>query len=99
MVDQLQDPKNPFKGYIGDIVLPDLPPNAEALATRAAQRLYLRRFLLILSTGVISVFVLFDGLSVIAGSLGLALIVVGAAFLPREGVIQLAKPIFSRSIL
>ncbi len=32
MVDHLQNEPRPFRGYVGDIVLPDLPPGAEALA-------------------------------------------------------------------
>jgi two-component system, OmpR family, phosphate regulon sensor histidine kinase PhoR len=91
MVDHLQDPHSPFKGYIGDIVLPDLPPSAEAFATRVAQRLYVRRWLLLLSASVIVVFVLAYGLPIVAATLGLGSIAAGAAFLPREGVFRQAS--------
>jgi two-component system phosphate regulon sensor histidine kinase PhoR len=68
-------------------VLRDLP-SAEAFATRAAQRLYLRRWLLALTAGVIAIFVMVGGLSVVLAIMGLCAIAAGAAFLPREGVFQ-----------
>lgn len=91
MVDHLQDPHGPFRFYIGDIVLPDFPPSAEAFATRVAQRLYLRRWLLLLSASVILVFVITYGLPILAAALGFGSIAAGAAFLPREGVFRPAS--------
>lgn len=88
MVDHLRDEPGPVGGYVGDIVLPDLPPSAEALATIVAQRLYLRRWLLALTTSVILVFVLFYQLPAIPAVCGILSILAGAAFLPREGVMR-----------
>ena len=86
MVDHLQDPKSTFGGYIGEIVLPDLPPSTEAFATRAIQRLFLRRWLVILTASIILVFVLFYQLPGVPALLGFLSIAAGAALLPREGV-------------
>jgi two-component system, OmpR family, phosphate regulon sensor histidine kinase PhoR len=88
MVDHLQDGQSPFSGYVGDIVLPDLPPSAEALATRIVQRLYLRRWLLTLSASVILVFVLVYQLPLLPAIFGILSIIAGGAFLPREGVMR-----------
>ncbi len=88
MVDHLQDEQGPFGGYVGDIVLPDLPPGAEALATRLVQRLYLRRWLLALCCGVIVIFVLIYQLPLVPAVFGILSILAGAAFLPREGVMR-----------
>jgi two-component system phosphate regulon sensor histidine kinase PhoR len=88
MVDHLQDEQSPFRGYVGDIVLPDLPPSAEALATLVVQRLYLRRWLLALSTSVILIFVLIYQLPLLPAIFGILSILAGGAFLPREGVMR-----------
>ena len=88
MVDHLQNEPSPFRGYVGDIVLPDLPPGAEALATRIVQRLYLRRWLLALSISVILVFVLVYELPLLPAMSGILSILAGGAFLPREGVMR-----------
>lgn len=68
-------------------MLPDLP-STEAFAARAAQRLYLRRWLLGLIAGVIAIFVMVDGLSIVPAMLGLCAIAAGAALLPGEGVFR-----------
>ena len=68
-------------------MLPDLP-STEAFAARAAQRLYLRRWLLGLIAGVIAIFVMVDGLSIVPAMIGLCAIAAGAALLPREGVFR-----------
>ncbi|WP_088347489.1 MULTISPECIES: ATP-binding protein [Rhodomicrobium] len=88
MVDHLQDEDSRFGGYVGDIVLPDFPPSAEALATRVAQRLYLRRWLLALSSSVILIFVLIYELPAVPAISGFLSILAGAALLPREGVMR-----------
>lgn len=88
MVDHLRDKQSPPYGLVGDIVLPDFPPNAEALATRIVQRLYLRRWLLALSASVILMFVLVYQLPLAPALLGIASILAGGAFLPREGVFR-----------
>ena len=88
MVDHLQNEHSPLRGYVGDIVLPDLPPSAEALVTRIVQRLYLRRWLLALSTGVILIFVLIYQLPLLPAIFGILSIIAGGAFLPREGVMR-----------
>ncbi|NJM35755.1 MAG: hypothetical protein HC850_14850, partial [Rhodomicrobium sp.] len=88
MVDNLQNQRSPFKGHIGDIVLPDFPPSAEAFAARALQRLYLRRWLVMLTAGVIAIFVILYGLPLLPAILGFASIAAGAGILPREGVMR-----------
>ncbi len=88
MVDHLQNEPSPFRGYVGDIVLPDLPPGAEALATRIVQRLFLRRWLLALCIGVILIFVLVYELPLLPAMFGILSILAGGAFLPREGVMR-----------
>jgi two-component system phosphate regulon sensor histidine kinase PhoR len=88
MVDLPQDQHARMGGYIGDIVLPDFPPGAEAVAQRIAQRLYLRRWLLALSCSVVLVFVASYGLPVLPALFGMLSIIAGAAFLPREGVLR-----------
>ena len=88
MVNHLQYERSPFRGYVGDIVHPDLPPGAEALATRIVQRLYLRRWLLALSTSVIVIFVLIYQLPLLPAIFGILSIIAGGAFLPREGVMR-----------
>lgn len=87
MVDHLQDEQR-FQGFAGGIVLPDFPPSADALATRIMQRLYLRRWLLALSASVILVFVLIYQLPLAPALLGVASILAGGAFVPREGIIR-----------
>lgn len=88
MVDHLQNEQSPFRGYVGDIVHPDLPPSAEALATRIVQRLYPRRWLLALSTSVILIFVLIYQLPLLPAIFGILSMIAGGAFLPREGVMR-----------
>ena len=88
MVDHLQNEPSPFRGYVGDIVLPDLPPGAEALATRIVQRLYLRRWLLAVSLSVILIFVLIYRLPLLPAMLGILSILAGGALLSREGVMR-----------
>ncbi len=88
MVHPSQDPGPSFGGYTGEIVLPDLPPSAEAFATRMIQRLFLRRWLVILSASIILVFVLFYRLPELPALLGFVSIAAGAALLPREGVMR-----------
>jgi two-component system phosphate regulon sensor histidine kinase PhoR len=88
MVDHLQNEQSPFRGYVGDIVLPDLPPSAEALATRIVERLYLRRWLLALSTSIILIFVLIYQLPLLPAIFGILSILAGGAFLSREGVMR-----------
>jgi two-component system phosphate regulon sensor histidine kinase PhoR len=88
MVDHPQDQHARLGGHIGDIVLPDLPPGTEALAQCVAQRLYLRRWLLALSSSVVLVFVASYDLPVLPALLGIFSITAGAAFLPREGVFR-----------
>ncbi len=88
MVDHLQDERSHSRGYVGDIVHPDLPPSAEALAARVVQRLYLRRWLLALSTGIILIFVLNYQLPLLPAIFGILSIIAGGAFLPREGVMR-----------
>jgi two-component system phosphate regulon sensor histidine kinase PhoR len=88
MVDHPHDQQSPLGGYIGDIVLPDLPAGAEALAQRVVQRLYLRRWLLGLSYCLILIFVLFYQLPAVPAVSGILLMTVGAAFIPREGVFR-----------
>ena len=88
MVDHLQNEPSPIGGYVGDIVLPDLPPSAEALATQIVQRLYLRRWLLALATGVIVIFVVIYQLPLLPAIFGILSIIAGGAFLPREGVMR-----------
>lgn len=88
MVDHLQNEHSPFGGYVGDIVLPDLPPSAEALVTRIVQRLYLRRWLLALSASVILIFVVVYQLPLLPAIFGILSIFAGGAFLSREGVMR-----------
>lgn len=88
MVDHPRDSQDSIAGYVEDIVLPDLPPSAEALAARAGQRLYLRRWLVALSTGVILIFVAVYGLPLLPACLGVLSIIAGAAFFPREGILR-----------
>lgn len=88
MVKQSRDTDTVLVGYVGDIVLPDFPPVAEALAARIGQRIYLRRWLLTLSVSVIVIFVLIYGLPLLPACLGIASIAAGAAFIPREGVFR-----------
>lgn len=88
MVDHLQDRRPPAGGYIGDLVLPDLPPGAEALAARTLQRLYMRRWIVVLSTCVIAIFVGLYKLPVLPAALGLVVFTAGAALLPREGIMR-----------
>ena len=72
-------------------MLPDLSPSAEAFAARAAQRLYLRRWLLGLIAGVIAIFVMAGGLSFVPAIMGLCAIAAGAALLPGDGVFLPAR--------
>jgi len=88
MVDHLQDERSPLRGYVGDIVHPDLPPSAEALTARIAERLYLRRWLLALSTSVILVFVVVYRLPLLPAIFGILSIIAGGALLSREGVMR-----------
>jgi two-component system phosphate regulon sensor histidine kinase PhoR len=88
MVDHLQNEHSPLRGYVGDIVLPDLPPSAEALATRIVERLYLRRWLLTLSISVILIFVVIYQLPLLPAIFGILSIVAGGALLSREGVMR-----------
>ena len=92
MVDHSQDDQSHFRGYVGDIVLPDFPPGAQALAARVVQRLYVRRWLLALSASVIVIFVLNYQLPLLPALFGVASITMGAAFLPREGVMRRGRP-------
>ena len=88
MVDHLQNEQSPFRGYVSDIVRPDLPPSAEALAERIVQRLYLRRWLLALSISVILIFVFIYQLPPLPAIFGILCIIAGGALLPREGVMR-----------
>jgi two-component system phosphate regulon sensor histidine kinase PhoR len=67
-------------------VLPDLPPEAEAFSSRAVQRLYVRRRLLLLMAAVIFIFVAAYGLPLPPALLGMLSIVAGAAVIPRDGL-------------
>jgi two-component system phosphate regulon sensor histidine kinase PhoR len=71
---------------IGDIVLPHHLPEAKAFASQTAQRLYVRRRLLLLTAAVIFIFVAAYGLPLPAALLGLLSIVAGAAIISPEGV-------------
>jgi two-component system phosphate regulon sensor histidine kinase PhoR len=88
MADHSQDRRDRLGSYARDMVLPDLPPGAEALADRVVQRLYLRRWLLALSAAVILVFLIFYGLPLVPAGLGFISILAGAGFIPREGVLR-----------
>ena len=87
MVDQTQKQQDPLV-IAGDIVLPDLPPNAGVFAARAMRRLFLRHGLVALSGAVILSFVLFYHLPVAAAISGFTVIVAGASFLPRENIFR-----------
>lgn len=88
MTDHSRDRQERLGGTVRDIILPDLPPSAEAFAKRIVQRLYLRRWLLALSAAILSIFVGVYGLPLMPASLGLGSIIAGAAFIRREGVLR-----------
>jgi two-component system phosphate regulon sensor histidine kinase PhoR len=87
----MQEQHSPLGGYISDIVLSDLPLRAEALTQQIAMRLYLRRWLLMLATLVIAIFVTLYDLSLLPALAGVLTIVAGAAFIPREGLLRLSR--------
>lgn len=86
MVDNLRDDPGQTSRPIGDIVFPDLPPEAEAFASQAVQRIYVRRRLLLLVTAIVFIFVAVYDLPLVPAVLGVLSIVAGAAFIPREGL-------------
>jgi len=88
MTDHPHDRRRPLGRFIGDIVTPDLPPTAEAFIQRAVQRLYLRRWLLMLSICVVLIFVGLYQLALVPALFGVLSIMVGGAFFPREGVMR-----------
>ncbi len=67
-------------------MLAKLPPATETGERDAGQRLYRRRWLLAVSTGVILFFVGIYELPLLPALIGFAAIMAGAAFIPREGV-------------
>jgi two-component system phosphate regulon sensor histidine kinase PhoR len=87
MVDHSRDEPG-HKRPIGDIVLPDLPPEAEAFASQAVQRIYMRRRLLLLATAVILIFVAAYDVPLLPALFGVLSITAGAAMIPREGLFQ-----------
>jgi two-component system phosphate regulon sensor histidine kinase PhoR len=86
MVDHTHHQPTPPGGAIGPIVQSELPPDAEAFAARAIQRLYLRRWLLVLCVCVTLIFVGVYKLPTVPALLGVLSIIAGGAFIPREGV-------------
>lgn len=88
MTDHSQDPRGRLVGYLSDVVLADLPPSADALVQQMIQRIYLRRWLLLLTLAVISVFVLVYSLPLIPAFLGSISIIAGAAFTPSEAILR-----------
>ena len=64
----------------------EIPPDAEAFASRAIQRLYLRRWLLVLCVCVTLIFVVLYKLPTVPALFGVLSIIAGGAFIPREGV-------------
>lgn len=92
MVNELRD-KLGMPAQSIDIVLPDLPPDAGAVAVRALQRLYFRRWVVVLPIAVIVIYTAFFQLPLLPALAGSALIIAGAAFLPRESIFRQALPL------
>jgi two-component system phosphate regulon sensor histidine kinase PhoR len=86
MVDHLRDEPGRESGQLRDIGLPDLPPKAEAYARQLWQRLYTRRWLLLLAGGVIAVFAAVYDLPLAPACIGALAITAGAAVIPRDGL-------------
>jgi two-component system phosphate regulon sensor histidine kinase PhoR len=88
MVDHLRDEISPLRLPAVEGVLPEVSIQTEVMATRAVQRLYLRRWLVAVCGAVILAFVLFFQLPPIPAALGFAVIAASAAFLRREGLLR-----------
>ena len=88
MVDYIRDEPSSLAFPTVESVLPEVPAQTEAFAARAAQRLYMRRWLVGLCGGVILIFVALYGLPPVPAGAGFALFTLGAAFLPREGLLS-----------
>ena len=86
MVDYIRDETVPIPAASLESVLPATPAQTEALAARALQRLYLRRWLVAICGLVLLAFIVFYQLPALPAAVGFAAIAAAAAFLPREGL-------------
>lgn len=87
MVERIRNELSPVRLPAVDGVLPEVSSQTEVFATRAIQRLYLRRWLVAMCALVLLAFVFFYDLPVIPAASGFALIVASAAILRREGML------------
>ena len=88
MVNYIRDEPGLLAFPTVESVLPDVPAQTEALASRTVQRLYLRRWLVAVCGLVIVFFVLLYQLPLLPASVGFVLFAAGAALLPREGLLS-----------
>jgi two-component system phosphate regulon sensor histidine kinase PhoR len=77
-----------LKASGGQTLLVKLPPPAATSDRDIGQRLYRRRWLLALTVGVIQFFVGIYDLPFFTAQIGFGAIMAGAAFIPREGVLN-----------
>jgi two-component system, OmpR family, phosphate regulon sensor histidine kinase PhoR len=96
MVDQLQDePRRrllaAIKATFVDGVRPDLPSTG-AMSMRALQRLYLRRWMVVLAIGIIWSYVLVYHLPKLPAITGSVLVLTGSAFFRRESIFLQVSP-------
>jgi two-component system, OmpR family, phosphate regulon sensor histidine kinase PhoR len=91
MVHYIRDEPGLLAFPIVESVLPDNPPQTEALAGRAIQRLYLRRWLVAVCGLVILGFVLLYGLPALPAAAGFAAFAATAAWVPREGLFSAVR--------